>query len=195
MSQCGSSMLMRSQRQLKTSVHVHRSVLLTSTSLSLHKSTQVHPGNTLISSKWKIGILLYTIEDSLTSAIFSTICGTGIFTSAISSTFCETGIFTICSSSPVFPNAYQIQQLKHRLCVLLNHAVPVMDHSTDLHKSDTHCIERKVERRITCSLQRMIKQSDSPCQLQSTCCVCVNSRIPLVCSKMSRAVVTVSVSE
>ena len=169
MSQCGSSMLMRSQRQLKTSVHVHRSVLLTSTSLSLHKSTQVHPGNTLISSKWKIGILLYTIEDSLTSAI--------------SSTFCETGIFTICSSSPVFSNAYQIQQLKRRLCVLLNHAVPVMDHSTDLHKSDTHCIERKVERRITCSLQRMIKQSDSPCLLQSTCCVCVNSRIPLVCSR------------
>ena len=34
------------------------------------------------------------------------------------------------------------------------------------------------KRRITC----LIKQSDSPCLLQSTCCVWLNSRIPLVCS-------------
>ena len=40
-------------------------------------------------------------------------------------------------------------------------------HSTDSHKSDT------------CLLQRMIKQSDALCLLQSTCCVCVNSLIPL----------------
>ena len=57
-----------------------------------------------------------------------------------------------------------------------------ISHSTDSHKSDSHCIERKIERRITCMLQRVIKQSDSPCLLQSTCCVCVNSLIPLVCS-------------
>ena len=43
-------------------------------------------------------------------------------------------------------------------------------HSTDSHKADT------------CLLQRMIKQSDAPCLLQSTCCVCVNSLILLVCS-------------
>ena len=54
-------------------------------------------------------------------------------------------------------------------------------HSTDSHKSDSHCIERKIERMITCLLQR-IEQSDSPCLLQSTFCLCVKSRIPLVCS-------------
>ena len=50
----------------------------------------------------------------------------------------------ICSSSPGFPTYAthtKFQQLKHRLCVLLNHAVPVMDHSMDSHKS--YCIERK----------------------------------------------------
>ena len=35
---------------------------------------------------------------------------------------------------------------------------------------------------FSCLLQKVIKQSDSPCLLQSTRCVCVYSRIPLVCS-------------
>ena len=46
-----------------------------------------------------------------------------------------------------FPNtyhAYQIQQLKHRLCVLLNHAVPAMD---SLH-GVTPRIRTTIERRI-----------------------------------------------
>ena len=53
-----------------------------------------------------------------------------LLTSAISSTICETGIFTICSSSPGFPTHTthtKFQQLMYRLCVLLNHAVLVMD--------------------------------------------------------------------
>ena len=50
-----------------------------------------------------------------------------------------------------------------------------MKSSMDSHKSDSHCIERKIERRITCLLQRVIKQSDSFCLLLSTCCVCVYS--------------------
>ena len=65
--------------------------------------------------------------------------------SVISSTICVTGIFTLCDlfhnlcnwnihdllQFSIFPNPYQIptkyQQLKHRLYVLLNHAVFVMD--------------------------------------------------------------------
>ena len=39
------------------------------------------------------------------------------------------------------------------VCVLLNHAVPVMDPFHGFAQSDTHCIERKIERRITCLTQ------------------------------------------
>ena len=178
----------------KQSVHVNRSVLLTSTSLRLRKSTQTHSGNTLISSKYRFRILLHTVEDLLTSAISSTICETGIFTSAISATICETGIltsaisaticeteiltstissticeigiFTICSSSSGFPTHTKYSSWSivctcfsttlysswiHSMTSLHRFA-PIALHSTEDNK-----------RRITW----LIKQSDSPCLLQS----------------------------
>ena len=76
LSQCGSSVLMRSQttkRQLKTSVHVHRTV---STGLLHTSSCREH----FDFSKLRFRILLHTIKDLLTSAISSTFCGTGIST-------------------------------------------------------------------------------------------------------------------
>ena len=83
-------------------------------------------------------------------------------------TICETGIFTICSSSPGFPTHTthtKFQQLKHRLCVLLNHAVLVMD---PFHEVTPRIRTNRtaLNGRITCLPQRMIKQSDSPCLLQ-----------------------------
>ena len=75
-----------------------------------------------------------------------------------------------------------------------SHGFIPWSHSTDSHKSDSHCIERKIERKITSLLQRVIKQSDSPCLLQSTCCVSWTVWFPLS-APVASAVVTTSVSE
>ena len=72
-----------------------------------------------------------------------------------------------------FPNtyhAYQIQQLKHRLCVLLNHAVPAMDsfHGvTPRIRTNQSGTSYTVGFTIACSSQHV---------------ACVNTLIPIVCS-------------
>ena len=111
--------LLRCLPSQHSSATMHRTVLLTSTSLSLHKTGSIGMVHTSPSRKHflkRFTILFHMIKD--------------LFTSAISSTICETGIFTICSSSPGFPTHTthtKFQQLKHRLCVLFNHLVLVMD--------------------------------------------------------------------
>ena len=69
---------------------------------------------------------------------------------------------------------YQIQQQKHRLCMLLNHAVTAMDslHGFALHSTkDFSCLlQRCLHSRIplVCQINAfcVCEQSDSPCPLQ-----------------------------
>ena len=190
----GSSVFMRSQNnceQLREtenkactcidlySRQAHHSVYTNSDQLTCY--TQAHPRNTLISSKWGFRILRHSLEDLLTSAI--------------SSTFCGTGIFTICSITPHIWNVY-LCDLFHNLCYWNIHdllqfskqnqispaeasahrrCVPTMLYSSWIHSmTSLHKYSRislhwtdDNKRRIP----RVIKQSDSPCLLQSTCCV------------------------
>ena len=162
---------MRSQTtkiQLKTSVHVHRSVLLTSTSLSLHRIYTSSSRKHFDSLKVEVrDTPLHNRRFAHLCDLFHNLCKWNIHLCDLVHNLCNWNVHALLQFSR-FPHPYQIQQLKHRLCVLLNHA---------------NRIRTALNGRITCLLQRMIKQLDSPCLLQSTCCVCVNSRTPLVCSR------------
>ena len=68
-----------------------------------------------------------------------------------------------------FPSTYcvyTIQQLKHRLCMLLNHSVTAMD---------SHCTERRI---FLFAPKKVIKQSDSFCLSDPRVCVCEQSDCP-----------------
>ena len=177
-------MLMRSQttkRQLKNKRACASNCTLTSTSLSLHKT----------GSNWPVLHKLMPETLRFPQSRGSGYCSTQSRICSPLRSLPQSVKLEYSRSAPVlqvFPTHTthtKFQQLKYRLCVLLNHAVLVLHpfhEVTPRIRNKSDCIERKVERRITCSLQRMIKQSDSPCLLQSTCGVCVNSLIPLVCS-------------
>ena len=142
-----SEQLWTTKRNWKQSVHVHRSVLLKSTSLSLHKirsTGMFHTG----SSKKNFDFLKVKIRDvpplnrGFAHFCSSTFCGTGIFTSVISSTIWVTGTNSVNNLSnwnihlcdlfhnlcnwniydllqfSTFPINAKFHQLKHRLCVL-----------------------------------------------------------------------------
>ena len=179
----GSSVFMRSQNnceQLREtenkactcidlySRQAHHSVYTNSDQLACF--TQAHPRNTLISSKWKFRILRYSLEDLLTSAISSTFCGTGIFTSAP-----VLHISIQYQISPAEASAHR-RRFPTTLYSSWIHSM------TSLHKYSRislHWTEDNKRR-----IPGLIKQSDSPCLFQSTCCVWLNSRIPLVCSSL-----------
>ena len=83
----------------------------------------------------------------------------------------------ICSGRPWFPktyHAYQIQQLKHLLCVLLNHAVPAMDSLTGITPRNRTTLNEG----FSCLLQKVIKQSDSPCLIGQRVVRCEQSDSP-----------------
>ena len=110
--------------------------------------------------------------------------------SPISSTICVTGTVTTCSSFPNIPIHTKFQQLKHRLCVTTLYSSWI--HSMkSLHGSAQ--IALHWTEGLPVRPRGWLNSRISPCLLQSTCCVWVNSRIPLVCSSCACSRDSVSV--
>ena len=171
-------------------MHVHRSVLLTSTSLSLHKIRSTGLFHTVSSKKHfdfikvKIRIVpplnrgfahlcdlfhnLWNWNVHLCDFLHN-LSNWNVHLCNLFHNSSNWNIHEVLQFS-TFPINTEFHQLKNRLCVLLNHAVFVMDPFHDvtsqIRTDRLHWIEDN-NRRITC----LMKQSDSPCLLQ----LCVQS--------------------
>ena len=208
-----SEQLWTTKRNWKQSVHVHRSILLTSTSLSLHKirsTGRFHTGSSkkhfdflkvktwdvpphnrgfahlcdLFHNLWNWNIHLCDL--------FHNLCNWNIHICDLFHNLSNWNVHDLLQFS-TFPINTKFHQLKHRLCVLLNHAVFVMDPFQE--------VTPQIRTNRT-ALDRRTNEG----QL-----VWLNSRIPLVCSSrlvacewtvgfplsapVARAVVTMSVSK
>ena len=211
LSQCGSSVLMRSQttkRQLKTSVHM---CIELCSDKHITLSTQIWI-NWLVSYKlmsetlrfpqsWSSGYCCTQSRDfsSLRSppqseerehqhtayaniqvhtAWPSIQVHTAYANIQVHAAYPSIQVHTATDALPVYATVLQFcQSLATSSCRY---------NSSDLWVVHTSCLSHWFSLRwnggFSFLLEKVIKQSDSPCMLQSTCCVCVNSLIPLVCS-------------
>ena len=167
-SQCGSSVLMK-VKQLRTTekqacmcIELYSDkhiTLLTQIWTEWPVSYKLMPETLRFRQSKRSGYCCTRSRDLLTSAISSSICGTRI------SSICFRFLSTYC-----IYHKYQ-QSLQNLFIILISHGFTPRTLSTDSHTTDSHSIERKIERKISCLLQTVIKQSDSPCLLQ----MCVQS--------------------
>ena len=87
-------------------------------------------------------------------------------------------VVQVSQHTPRIPNsAAEASSVRASQPRCTSHGFIPWSHSTDSHKSDSHCIERKIERRITCLLQRVIKRSNSRIPLVSSRCACSHDNV------------------